>query len=150
MGCYFKCINKGKEIGAEEIEKLLADLSPEQVKIVFYQESKEYVKILNQTDYNQRSKLEESELKAILSEMKEEEIIEFLKFEKNSLMRWTSISIAWDIIGNRGEISKDIAEEFTEIILSRLESYSWENSGISIVGKIKNILKKIFMGFGGI
>lgn len=41
MGCYFKCINKGKEIGAEEIEKLLADLSPEQVKIVFYQESKE-------------------------------------------------------------------------------------------------------------
>ncbi|HDR7232506.1 TPA: hypothetical protein QCW97_006229, partial [Bacillus cereus] len=129
MGCYFKCINKGKEIGAEEIEKLLADLSPEQVKIVFYQESKEYVKILNQTDYNQRSKLEESELKAILSEMKEEEIIEFLKFEKNSLMRWTSISIAWDIIGNRGEISKDIAEEFTEIILSRLESYSWENSG---------------------
>ncbi|MCT4526305.1 hypothetical protein, partial [Bacillus thuringiensis] len=105
------------------------DLSPEQVKIVFYQESKEYVKILNQTDYNQRSKLEESELKAILSEMKEEEIIEFLKFEKNSLMRWTSISIAWDIIGNRGEISKDIAEEFTEIILSRLESYSWENSG---------------------
>ncbi|HDR6510461.1 TPA: hypothetical protein QCV09_004605, partial [Bacillus thuringiensis] len=127
--CYFKCINKGKEIGAEEIEKLLADLSPEQVKIVFYQESKEYVKILNQTDYNQRSKLEESELKAILSEMKEEEIIEFLKFEKNSLMRWTSISIAWDIIGNRGEISKDIAEEFTEIILSRLESYSWENSG---------------------
>ncbi|NIL32999.1 hypothetical protein [Bacillus thuringiensis] len=129
MGCYFKCINKGKEIGAEEIEKLLADLSPEQVKIVFYQESKEYVKILNQTDYNQRSKLEESELKAILSEMKEEEIIEFLKFEKNSLMRWTSINIAWDIIGNRGEISKDIAEEFTEIILSRLESYSWENSG---------------------
>ncbi|MEC2546829.1 hypothetical protein P9W96_15735 [Bacillus cereus] len=129
MGCYFKCINKGKEIGAEEIEKLLADLSPEQVKIVFYRESKEYVKILNQTDYNQRSKLEESELKAILSEMKEEEIIEFLKFEKNSLMRWTSISIAWDIIGNRGEISKDIAEEFTEIILSRLESYSWENSG---------------------
>ncbi|QEL82196.1 hypothetical protein DN407_13455 [Bacillus sp. JAS24-2] len=126
---YFKCINKGKEIGAEEIEKLLADLSPEQVKIVFYQESKEYVKILNQTDYNQRSKLEESELKAILSEMKEEEIIEFLKFEKNSLMRWTSINIAWDIIGNRGEISKDIAEEFTEIILSRLESYSWENSG---------------------
>ncbi|MEB8758390.1 hypothetical protein P4G71_29000, partial [Bacillus cereus] len=121
MGCYFKCINKGKEIGAEEIEKLLADLSPEQVKIVFYQESKEYVKILNQTDYNQRSKLEESELKAILSEMKEEEIIEFLKFEKNSLMRWTSISIAWDIIGNRGEISNDIAEEFTEIILSRLE-----------------------------
>ncbi|MEF8679589.1 hypothetical protein ACPCHR_07605 [Bacillus bombysepticus] len=129
MGCYFKCINKGKEIGAEEIEKLLADLSPEQVKIAFYQESKEYVKILNQTDYDQRSKLEESELKAILSEMKEEEIIEFLKFEKNSLMRWTSISIAWDIIGNRGEISKDIAEEFTEIILSRLESYSWENSG---------------------
>ncbi len=129
MGCYFKCINKGKEIGAEEIEKLLADLSPEQVKIAFYQESKEYVKILNQTDYNQRSKLEESELKAILSEMKEEEIIEFLKFEKNSLMRWTSINIAWDIIGNRGEISKDIAEEFTEIILSRLESYSWENSG---------------------
>ncbi|CKI00690.1 MULTISPECIES: hypothetical protein [Bacillus] len=129
MGCYFKCINKGKEIGAEEIEKLLADLSPEQVKIAFYQESKEYVKILNQTDYDQRSKLEESELKAILSEMKEEEIIEFLKFEKNSLMRWTSINIAWDIIGNRGEISKDIAEEFTEIILSRLESYSWENSG---------------------
>ncbi|WP_255290794.1 hypothetical protein [Bacillus cereus] len=122
-------INKGKEIGAEEIEKLLADLSPEQVKIAFYQESKEYVKILNQTDYDQRSKLEESELKAILSEMKEEEIIEFLKFEKNSLMRWTSINIAWDIIGNRGEISKDIAEEFTEIILSRLESYSWENSG---------------------
>lgn len=35
MGCYFKCINKGKEIGAEEIEKLLADLSPEQVKIAF-------------------------------------------------------------------------------------------------------------------
>ncbi|MEW4213597.1 hypothetical protein Q0N59_05810 [Bacillus thuringiensis] len=129
MGCYFKCINKGKEIGAEEIEKLLADLSLEQVKIAFYQESKEYVKILNQTDYDQRSKLEESELKAILSEMKEEEIIEFLKFEKNSLMRWTSINIAWDIIGNRGEISKDIAEEFTEIILSRLESYSWENSG---------------------
>ncbi|TFW50664.1 hypothetical protein ES895_21335 [Bacillus sp. 007/AIA-02/001] len=129
MGCYFKCINKGKEIGAEEIEKLLADLSPEQVKIAFYQESKEYVKILNQTDYDQRSKLEESELKAILSEMKEEEIIEFLKFGKNSLMRWTSINIAWDIIGNRGEISKDIAEEFTEIILSRLESYSWENSG---------------------
>lgn len=129
MGCYFKCINKGKEIGAEEIEKLLADLSPEQVKIAFYQESKEYVKILNQTDYDQRSKLEESELKVILSEMKEEEIIEFLKFEKNSLMRWTSINIAWDIIGNRGEISKDIAEEFTEIILSRLESYSWENSG---------------------
>ncbi|WP_141525903.1 hypothetical protein [Bacillus cereus] len=129
MGCYFKCINKGKEIGAEEIEKLLADLSPEQVKIAFYQESKEYVKILNQTDYDQRSKLEESELKAILSEMKEEEIIEFLKFEKNSLMRWTSINIAWDIIGNRGEISKDIAEEFTEIILSRLESYSWGNSG---------------------
>ncbi|WP_141531630.1 hypothetical protein [Bacillus cereus] len=129
MGCYFKCINKGKEIGAEEIEKLLADLSPEQVKIAFYQESKEYVKILNQTDYDQRSKLEESELKAILSEMKEEEIIEFLKFEKNSLMRWTSINIAWNIIGNRGEISKDIAEEFTEIILSRLESYSWENSG---------------------
>ncbi|HDR8434681.1 TPA: hypothetical protein QC285_004506 [Bacillus cereus] len=126
---YFKCINKGKEIGAEEIEKLLADLSPEQVKIAFYQESKEYVKILNQTDYDQRSKLEESELKAILSEMKEEKIIEFLKFEKNSLMRWTSINIAWDIIGNRGEISKDIAEEFTEIILSRLESYSWENSG---------------------
>ncbi|EKS8365777.1 hypothetical protein QC456_006410 [Bacillus cereus] len=126
---YFKCINKGKEIGAEEIEKLLADLSPEQVKIAFYQESKEYVKIQNQTDYDQRSKLEESELKAILSEMKEEEIIEFLKFEKNSLMRWTSINIAWDIIENRGEISKDIAEEFTEIILSRLESYSWENSG---------------------
>ncbi|WP_255261073.1 hypothetical protein [Bacillus cereus] len=122
-------MNKGKEIGAEEIEKLLADLSPEQVKIAFYQESKEYVKILNQTDYDQRSKLEESELKAILSEMKEEKIIEFLKFEKNSLMRWTSINIAWDIIGNRGEISKDIAEEFTEIILSRLESYSWENSG---------------------
>ncbi|MBH0346475.1 NADH dehydrogenase [[Bacillus thuringiensis] serovar konkukian] len=108
---YFKCINKGKEIGAEEIENLLADLSPEQVKIAFYQESKEYVKIQNQTDYDQRSKLEESELKAILSEMKEEEIIEFLKFEKNSLMRWTSINIAWDIIENRGEISKDIAEE---------------------------------------
>ena len=78
--------------------------------------------------------------------MKEEEIIEFLKFEKNSLMRWTSINIAWDIIGNRGEISKDIAEEFTEIILSRLESYSWENSGISIVEKIKNILKEDFYG----
>ena len=77
--------------------------------------------------------------------MKEEEIIEFLKFEKNSLMRWTSISIAWDIIGNRGEISKDIAEEFTEIILSRLESYSWENSGISIVGKIKIYIKRRFL-----
>ncbi|MEC2439688.1 hypothetical protein P9Z33_30865 [Bacillus cereus] len=115
MGCYFKCINKGKEIGAEEIEKLLADLSPEQVKIVFYQESKEYVKILNQTDYNQRSKLEESELKAILSEMKEEERIEFLKFEKNSLMRWTSISIAWDIIGNRGEILRTLLKNLLKL-----------------------------------
>ncbi|MGF9992362.1 AAA family ATPase [Bacillus mycoides] len=143
---YFKCLNKGKEIGAEEIENLLADLSPEQVKIALYQESKEYVKIQNQTDYDQRRKLEESELKAILSEMKEEEIIEFLKLEKNSLMRWTSINIAWDIIENRGEISKDITQEFTEIIFSRLESYSWENSGcISILEKIKNILKEDFL-----
>ncbi|MEC3379484.1 hypothetical protein P9Z98_30530, partial [Bacillus cereus] len=69
MGCYFKCINKGKEIGAEEIEKLLADLSPEQVKIVFYQESKEFVKILYQSDFNECSNLVECDLKAILCDM---------------------------------------------------------------------------------
>nr|QEF16827.1 ATP-binding protein [Bacillus cereus] len=143
---YFKCINKGKEIGAEEIEKLLEDLSPEHVKISLYQESKEYVKIQNQIDYNQRSELEEKELRANLSEMKLEEIIEFLQFEKNVLMKWTSVNIAWDIIESRGEGSKDIAEEFTKIILSRLESYSWGNSGcISIVEKLLDILREDFL-----
>ncbi|GAA0852706.1 hypothetical protein GCM10008915_71450 [Bifidobacterium pullorum subsp. gallinarum] len=141
---YFKCVNKAKRIGIEQIESLLAILSPEHVKIATYQENESYVQNRNQYDFSQKRKMEEIELKLSLSEMSTEDIIGFLKFEQNSLM--ASVNTAWDLIENRGEISKDIAAEFTKIILSKLENYSWENSGcINIVEKIFGILKNDFL-----
>jgi hypothetical protein len=142
---YLKCVNKGKKIGVEKIDSLLTEISPEHAKIALFQKSSDY-QIKNRDEYSQRRKLEEEDLKSNLIEMKTEEIIHFLEYEQDSLMRWTSVNIAWDIIEKRGENSKNIAEKFTAFILTRLEKYAWAQSGCrNIVEKLIGILDKDFL-----
>lgn len=139
---YFKCVNKGKRIDAGEIESVLADLSPEHVKIALHQENKHDYEMRNQDEFSQKRKLDKEDLESNLTEMKTDEIIHFLKYEQDSFMKWDSINIAWDIFEKRNEISKNIAAKFTEFTLTRLENYAWEQSGCT------NIVEKLLEVFG--
>ncbi|MCK1983713.1 MULTISPECIES: ATP-binding protein [Peribacillus] len=141
---YLKCVNKGKKLGFEEIGSLLAEISPEHAKIALFQESKSSnYQIKTRDEFSERRKLEEEDLKSNLIEMKTDEIIHFLEYEQDSLMRWTSVNIAWDIIDKRGEITKNIAGKFIGFILTRLEKYAWEQSGCrNIVENLIRILDK--------
>lgn len=142
---YNKCVEKGKEIGNIEIESLLVTLTPEHSKIAIHKRSNEYSES-QQNEFTLKRKLEETELQIVLSEIDTREIVEFLKYEQNLIMRWTSVNIAWDIIDSRNEISNDIAKEFSQIVLKRLEDYSWNNSGCEkVIEKILNVLEIDFL-----
>lgn len=143
---YFKCIKKAEKIGFKESESLLAEVSPEHVKIALNQEDKHDYHTKNLDEYTKRQKTEEENLKSLMRDLDVEEIIQFLEYEHDLSMRWSSVNIAWDMIENRGKISKQIPEKFSEIILTRLENYSWEQSGSqSIIEKIVEILKLDFL-----
>ncbi|WP_077595967.1 ATP-binding protein [Oceanobacillus kimchii] len=140
---YFRCVNKGKEIDAGKIENLLAELSPEHVKIALHQVNKHDYQIRNQDEFSQKRELEKEDLESNLTEMKTDEIIHFLEYEQDSFMKWDSINIAWDIIAKRDEISNNIAGKFTDFTITRLENYAWEQSGcINIVEKLLGILRE--------
>lgn len=140
---YFKCVNKGKKIQVDEIESLLAHLSPEHVKIVLHQENKHDYEVRNQGEFSQKRKLEKEKLESSLNEMKTDEIIHFLEYEQDPFMKWDSINIAWDIIEKRDEISKKIASKFMEFTLTRLENYAWEQSGCTnIVEKLLDVFEE--------
>lgn len=142
---YYKCVKRGKEISNDEFESVLGDLTPEHTKIALKAKNQEY-HLQNQDEYKQKRELEEEELKLTLMGMKTDEIIKYLEFERDSLMRWTSINIVWDIVEERGETSEQIAKKFTKLILNRLENYTWEHSGCSnIVTKLVEILKSEFL-----
>ncbi|PAE96374.1 ATP-binding protein [Shouchella clausii] len=140
---FFKCVNKGKMIEAGEIESLLAQLSPDHVKIALHQENKHDYEVRNQDEFSQKRKLEKENLESSLNEMKTDEIIHFLEYEQNPFMKWDSINIAWDIIEKRNEISKNMASKFIDITLTRLENYAWEQSGCTnIVEKLLEVFEE--------
>lgn len=143
---YIKCLKKAEKLGYEEIDKILEKVSPEHVKIVRRQKTTNDNRRNLQSDYEKTLETEKENLKFHLKRMKTEEIINFLKFEQNSLMRWDSVNLAWNLIEDRNEVSKNTAEEFIEIVLSRLENYSWEQSGCrTIVNKLVDILGLDFL-----
>ncbi|SET23450.1 AAA domain-containing protein [Oceanobacillus limi] len=142
---YLKCVIKGKEIGNEKIESVLAEISPEHTKIAINQDNRRYYQNNHQNEYSKKRKLEEEDLKLNLFEMKTDEIIHFLEYEQNPIMGWTSVNIAWDIIEKRGEISNHVAEKFTEFTLSRLETYAWEQSGCTNI--VEKLLKELGQDF---
>lgn len=140
---YFKCVNKGKKIQVDEIESLLAHLSPEHVKIALHQENKHDYEVQNQREFSQKRKLEKEKLESSLNEMNTDEIIHFLEYEQDPFIKWDSIDIAWDIIEKRDENSKKIASKFMEFTLTRLENYAWEQSGCTnIVEKLVDVFEE--------
>lgn len=139
---YNKLISKGKELGFETIEDIIYEISSEHVKIALKSESKSYISS-SESEYNIKLESEKKEIQDILTTLTTDEIIDFLKTERNLVYRWKPLEIAWDIIESRNEIDDRVAYQFKTIIFSKLETYSWENSGNEkIIKSLLPILKE--------
>lgn len=139
---YINLVSRAKELGYEEIENILNEISPEHVKIAFKTEHKSYTNP-SKTEYKVKVENENKELADILSTLKTSDIIDFFKSDRELYSRWSSLEIAWDIIDSREELNVKIAEQFKSIVFSRLETYSWENSGSErIIKKLITFLKE--------
>lgn len=139
---YTKLISKGKELGFEAIENIFNEISSEHVKITLNSESKSYMNP-SESVYKEKLESENKEIQDILCTLKTDEIIDFLKTDRNLFTRWKPLEIAWDIIDSRNEIDDKVAEQFKTIVFSKLEAYSWENSGNEkIIKKLLPVLKE--------
>lgn len=125
---YNTLISKGKELGIETIEAILNEISPQHVKIALKSEKKSYSSS-SEWDYNIRLDEENKEITDIFSNLTADEIVNFLKTNRSSMFRWKSLEIAWDIIESRKELNSKMVTQIKNVTLSKLETYSWENSG---------------------
>ncbi|YCA46330.1 ATP-binding protein (plasmid) [Bacillus sp. JZ8] len=141
---YNACVKKGVELDYLEIKSLLCELTPQHIKIATFENGSRNIQYQN--EYTLKRESEEAQLRERLSNFSNDEIIEYLRYEPDKLLSWTSPNVAWDIIESRAGITEQVAIKFVEIVVNRLEDYSWENSGCNtIIEKIFRVLKSDFL-----
>ncbi|WP_223592381.1 ATP-binding protein [Neobacillus bataviensis] len=132
---YHKCLEKGSELGIQEIEQLIHQLTPEHAVIANYGDTPSFQE--HQSENGKKREEADKELRQRMNSFSIHEIVEFLNNEQDKLLNIKSVDIAFGIIEERGGLTQQIALNFLEILKRRLENYSWENMGF------ENILEKI-------
>lgn len=133
------CIQKSEDIGIDNFIGLLKEqesyytIATNNIKEHTWQKSDEHT---------ERWREEVAVIKARLSSLDDYQVMKVIKFESFDSHKWTILEFVWNNILKRGSMSQKIASEFLEIVISRLENYSWNNSGS--VGIIQELIR--FLG----
>jgi hypothetical protein len=132
---YHECINRSQQLRIVNIDKIFDERSRSQTQIANYGKHFDYTE--KKDEYSIKRQEEKTVLQEKMSKLSNSEIIEILEFESFDLYKWTAIELGWDIVFERGTMSEGFANKIFEIVITKLEYYTWENSGCStLVGKI--------------
>lgn len=126
---YNNCIQKSKELGIKDINSIFEKTSKNHISLATYRNELDY--IANQNEYSLKREEEKIALIERMNSLSNSELMEVLKYESFDSLKWTANETGWQIIYERGTMTKELANEFFEIVISKFEGYSWENSGCS-------------------
>ncbi|EAD0711469.1 ATP-binding protein [Listeria monocytogenes] len=131
-----KCIEKANELRVLDFKEQLINISKPHVDISLMRQSEVEKSNLCNIEINSEELLKEK-----LSELSNEELFDFLRYEVSYSQKWSSLQIIMNIFVEKKILDKTMAQKFLSIVKIMLPNYSWEQSGgANIIEKIIKIL----------